>query len=64
MIIVQSFTVVKKLENLVVDPNYLKKYGKSFVTHNDTSAWRRELTKSDLVGRALLASGWAFHGLA
>lgn len=38
--------------------------GKSFLTHIETSVGRRGLTNSDLVGRALLASGWAFHGLA
>ena len=37
---------------------------RSFLTHDEASGWRRGVTNSVLVGRALLASGWAFHGLA
>lgn len=36
----------------------------AFLTHKTGSGWRRGVTNSVLVGRALLASGWAFHGLA
>lgn len=35
----------------------ITKHVKSFLTHNEASIWRRGLTNSDLVGRALLASG-------
>lgn len=38
--------------------------GRAFLTHDEGSGWRRGVTNSVLVGRALLASGWAFHGLA
>lgn len=37
---------------------------RAFLTHDEASGWRRGVTNSVLVGRALLASGWAFHGLA
>ncbi len=39
-------------------------FSNNFCTYNKASGWRRGLTNSVLVGRALLASGWAFHGLA
>ena len=54
----------------LADDNPMLKYDqlqimmRCFLTHDKTSGWRRGATNSVLVGLALLASGWAFHGLA